>query len=154
MSTPKAKRSEVERLVDGEEYEALREMGEAILPHLRAIAANEVNWQRGAKAIYAAALVGGPAAAEIVDRGARSRKPNLRISAANASVHLPQSDAEPIVVRLLRSKDAGIRKTAIQAALGVSTPTVVGILDRIAKNEKEHPKLTDLSAKVLRAVKK
>ncbi|MBA4017550.1 MAG: hypothetical protein C0483_10295 [Pirellula sp.] len=64
------------------------------------------------KALYAAGVVGGDDAAEIIRYGAKSRKPLLRVVSAAAAESLSPEMAESVLKPLLKSRDAGIKKWA------------------------------------------
>ena len=121
-------------LLHAEDYSRARRLGAAALKPLQKIVESG-DWNLAAKGAYLAGLINEAQSVEIIEIAAKSRKPAVRAAAAAAAAHLSAARAEPILTRLLRSKDAGIRKTAIKAAGRAMTPKVRDQLSLMKKSE-------------------
>lgn len=109
---------EIRRELDKDEldYPALAvAYGEAILPQLKAIVAEDVP-RIASKAAYLAGLLAGETSHEIVALAARSRHDVVRVSAASVAASLPTHQAVDIATTLLQDADSGIRLMAAKSA--------------------------------------
>ncbi len=88
-----------------------------------------------AKATYLAGLINDDESAEVVELAAKSRKPAVRLAAASAAGHLLPGRAEPILLRLLKSRDVGIRKIALKATRQSMTDKVRRQVEIVKKQE-------------------
>ena len=109
---------EIRRELDKDEldYPALAvAYGEAILPQLKEIVAEDVP-RIASKAAYLAGLLAGETSHEIVALAARSRHDVVRVSAASVAASLSTPHAVDIATTLLQDVDPGIRLMAAKSA--------------------------------------
>lgn len=121
-------------LLHAEDYSAACLLGKKSIVHLRTIV-EQRDSNLAAKATYLAGLLNADESVGIIDAAAKSRKPALRAAAAAAAAHLSPNRAEPILLRLLKSKDIGIRKTAIKSAGSSTTEKVRRQLELLQTEE-------------------
>ena len=122
--------------------------GEAALPHLHAIVAEDEP-RIASKAAYLAALIAGEGAKDVVALAARSRHAVVRVAAAAAISALPASDAVAIASQLLHDTDTGIRIMAAKSAAKIGDPALRADLLRMAADDPE-PYARELAAGVAR----
>ena len=103
--------------IDREEpnYPAFVKLGADALPHLKMIAGAD-DPLKAAKASYAASLIGGAAAIELLRAAADHHDPQVRIAVAQGLRNLAQAAPSELVVKALNDPDAGVRKLALGTA--------------------------------------
>jgi hypothetical protein len=109
---------EIRRELDKDEldYPALaRSLGEAALPHLKAIV-TEDQPRLASKAAYLAGVIAGRTSHEVVAIAARSRHDVVRVAAAAAAATLPTNQGADIAAMLLQDADPGVRVRAAKSA--------------------------------------
>ena len=119
-----------------EDYAKAVRLGRGALRHLKQIV-NEKDLALATKATYLAAMINAEGSAEIVEAAARSRQPLLRVAAAGAAANLSPMRAEPVLSKLLDSRDAGVRKCAIRAVESASTDKLCAKLKKLRTADKE-----------------
>lgn len=103
--------------IDREEpdYPALARLGSDALPHLKLIAAAD-DPLKASKAAYAATLIGGVAAVDLLRAAADHHDPQVRIAVAHGLQNMGASAPTDLVVKSLGDEDAGVRKRALGTA--------------------------------------
>jgi HEAT repeat protein len=124
----------VRKLLDDAAYQEAISLGPAALTHLKTLAAAE-DTHLAVKAVHVAGGIGTVQAAPIVAAAASSRRPALKTAAAAAARGLPPVIAEPILRRLLQSKNVSVRKWAIRSVDALEHRELRPVLDRISQNE-------------------
>ncbi len=100
---------------DEPDYEALALLGPEALPHLQLIVeANDP--LKSSKAVYAASLIGGAGAAEVLRKAADHHDPQVRIAVAQGLQNLSAAAPTDLVMKSLNDPDAGVRKLALITA--------------------------------------
>lgn len=101
--------AEIDR--DEPDYNVFRDLGPDALPHLEMIVESH-DGLRAAKAAYAASLIAGPGAVDVLTKAAAHPDPQVRVAVANG---LRNSDAaaDDVLERLLDDGDSGVRKIAL-----------------------------------------
>ena len=129
-------KKEVVNALNKEDYPKAAKLGRAAVKHLKTIVeGNDV--RLATKATYLAGLINAPASASIIETAAKSRKPVLRVAAASAAANLTQERAEPVLKRLLKSRDVGVRKCAIRSVESVPTNKLCDKLEELSKKDSE-----------------
>jgi len=126
----------VHELLLADEFELAARLGRQIIKPLERIVSGD-NLLLTAKAITLASLVDDERFFQMFEAVSRSRKRFLRVSIAAAAANLQPPRAEPILVRLLKSRDVGVRKCAIRSAAHVATPKLRKQLEEIKKRDDE-----------------
>jgi HEAT repeat protein len=96
------------------------------------------------KAVYLASVISGPGSARVVERAAQHPDARVRVAAAAGLRHLPEQDAEPHVDELLKDRDVGVRKVALQSAAAFDSPAMITRVQRLATHDPE-PAMRDLA---------
>jgi membrane-associated protease RseP (regulator of RpoE activity) len=146
---------ETRRALDKDEldYPALaRECGEASMPHLRAIVAED-GPRLAPRAAYLAAMISGKGSHEVVALAARSRHAVIRVSAAAAAALLPGAHAVGITSTLLHDPDSGVRVRATKAAAKLGNVALMADLRRMATQDPEGH-VRELAAEVAKQMAK
>ncbi len=130
----KLSKSKLTALLHAEDYCGARRYGAGAMTAIKGIVRTG-DWNLAAKATYLAGLINDERSAEVIELAAKSRKPAVRIAAASAAAHLSPERAEPILLRLLKSKDIGIRKVALKATARSTTDKVRLQVQRMHKSE-------------------
>ena len=101
--------------IDREEpnYPAIAKLGPEALPHLRMIIAAD-DPLKAAKAAYAASLIGGADAIELLRVAAEHHDPQVRIAVAHGLQNLLEAAPSELVLKSLNDPDAGVRKLALK----------------------------------------
>lgn len=123
--------------IDREEpvYAAFPKLGPEALPHLKMIiAANDP--LKAAKAAYAASLIGGAEAIELLRVAAEHHDPQVRIAVAHGLQNLSKTAPGDLVMQSLNDADAGVRKLALKTAGVLKRPE---FSERVAQIEKSDP---------------
>jgi HEAT repeat protein len=119
---------------DEPDYERAAKLGKGALPHLRKIIEAD-DPMLASKATYAASLIGGADAIELLGQAANRKEPEVRVAAAHALGNT--SDAPPqLLEKLLGDKDAGVRKLALRT---VGQHRVKGLESKVATIAKRDP---------------
>jgi HEAT repeat protein len=124
----------VRALLSDRSDEAAVGLGQPSLKHLKTIAAGPQCFL-AVKAVHIAGATGLAAAAPIVEFAARSRDRRLRTAAAASVRSLPPSLAEPILLRLLKSRDISVRKWAVRSAGIIGSENLRRILENIFEHD-------------------
>ena len=95
--------------------EAAKRLGPEALPHLEKIV-TEDNVGLAAKAAYLAGLIGTEKSLGALQKAARNADPVVRIAAAAAARHLPDQQADALVLQLVDDVDVGVHKVALRSA--------------------------------------
>lgn len=125
---------ELYRLISSEEpdYPAIALLLDASsAPHLKRMAEDD-NVMLATKAVYAASLLPGGEAEQIVERASASPVPQIRIASASALVNLPAASRNKLAVRLLDDADLSVEKLTIRSLSGRVPAGVRRRLDRLA----------------------
>ena len=103
--------------IDREEpdYAAFPKLGPDALPHLKMIAEAQ-DPLKAAKASYAASLIGGSAAVELLRAAATHHDPQVRIAVAQGLKNLARAAPSDLVLKTLNDSDPGVRKLALGTA--------------------------------------
>ena len=123
--------------IDREEpnYPAFAKFGAEALPHLKMIiAANDP--LKAAKAAYAASLIGGADAIELLRVAAEHHDPQVRIAVAHGLQNLSNAAPSDLVLKSLNDVDAGVRKLALNTAGMLMRPE---FSERVAEIVKSDP---------------
>ena len=125
---------ELRRLLGSDEpdYPAIELMaGPEAAEHLRTLARDE-NVMLATKAVYAASLIEGATAEDVVAEAAASDEPLLRIASASALVNLPEEARNRVAERLIDTEDVGVEKLVVRALGPNLTPRLERSLNRLA----------------------
>lgn len=123
--------------IDREEpnYPAIAKLGPEALPHLKMIiAANDP--LKAAKAAYAASLIGGADAIELLRVAAEHHDPQVRIAVAHGLQNLSEAAPSDLVLKSLDDPDAGVRKLALKTTAMLKRSE---FSRRVAEIEKSDP---------------
>ena len=123
--------------IDREEpnYPAIAKLGPEALPHLKMIiAANDP--LKAAKAAYAASLIGGADAIELLRVAAEHHDPQVRIAVAHGLQNLSEAAPSELVMKSLNDPDAGVRKLALKTTAMLKRSE---FSQRVAEIEKSDP---------------
>jgi HEAT repeat protein len=103
--------------IDREEpdYPTLARFGADALPHLKLIAGAD-DPLKASKAAYAATLIGGAGATELLRVAAEHHDPQVRIAVAHGLQNMGQAAPSDLVLKALGDADAGVRKRALGTA--------------------------------------
>lgn len=137
---------ELRRLLSSDEpdYPAVALMtGPQSAEHLRTLARDE-NVMLATKAVYAASLIEGTVAQDVVEDAAASDEPLLRIASASALVNLPEEARNRVAERLIDTDDVSVEKLVIRSLGPNLTPRLERSLDRLA-NDSSSETIRDLS---------
>ncbi len=135
-------------LLHADNYSGAQQLGIQVIEALKGIIqGNDVNLT--AKATYVAGLINDDRSVDVIELAAKSRTPAVRVAAASAAAHLSAERAEPILMRLLKSKDVGIRKVALNAASGSMTEKVRLQVQKVRKLE-SNQHLKSLASSILK----
>jgi broad specificity phosphatase PhoE len=115
-------------------YKEAIEVGLAGLKHLKSIAGGD-DVALAVKAVHVAGAIGGDVAAPIVAIAASGRRPALKTAAAAAARSLSPETAEPILRRLLKSRDVSVRKWAIRSVDVLGHEKLCDLLDEIQRQD-------------------
>jgi HEAT repeat protein len=150
MATKRGKvsKSDLIALLHAEDYCGARRLGARAIAALKRIV-RDGDWNLAAKATYLAGLINDESSIAVIELAAKSRKPAVRVAAASAAAHLSPDRAEPILLRLLQSKDVGIRKIALKATGQSMTDKVRLQVQRVLKQESIRD-MKSLAASVLK----
>jgi hypothetical protein len=109
-------RRQVRAALDSDEpdYVAAAGWGIRAIPYLRELL-SEPDALLVSKAIHLAGLIGDGGAARIVRDGSRHSNVVVRIAAAHAAKNLARKESEGILKKLLRDRETGVVRAAIQA---------------------------------------
>jgi HEAT repeat protein len=124
----------VRKLLDDGAYQEAISLGPTALRHLKTLAAGE-DAHLAVKAVHVAGGIGTELAGPIIAAAATSRRPALKTAAAAAARGLPAATAEPILRRLLESKNVSVRKWAIRSVDALEHRGLCSVLDRIRLHE-------------------
>lgn len=105
--------AEIER--DEPDYPAIALFGEEALPHLQMIIESQ-DPLKVAKATYAASLIGGQRAIDILEKSGEHHDAQVRVAAAHGLRNLSGSAPTDLVIRALGDADPGVRKLALGTA--------------------------------------
>jgi HEAT repeat protein len=140
--------------IDREEpnYEAFAKLGASALPHLKLILDAE-DPLKSAKAAYAASLVGGAGAVELLRAAADHHDAQVRIAVAQGLGNLAQAAPSDLVIKSLDDADPGVRKLALRTAGLLRRPDFAARVAEIAKDDPaEHLRsAAGLAAKQIKA---
>lgn len=100
---------------DEPSYEALALLGPEALPHLQLIAEAD-DPLKSSKAVYAASLIGGAGAVEVLRKAADHHDPQVRIAVAQGLQNLAAAAPTDLVMKSLNDHDSGVRKLALLTA--------------------------------------
>jgi HEAT repeat protein len=130
---------DVVALLHAEDYRKASKLGPMELKHLKRIV-EEGDVQLTCKAVYVAGLLNLDDSVPVIEAAAKNRKRVIRVAAANAAGQLSPERAEPILRRLLKSRDVGIRKSAINS---IYTAKVDQLSERmeLLKNKENNPEV-------------
>lgn len=121
---------------DEPNYAAFATLGPEALPHLKAIvAANDP--LKAAKAAYAASLIGGPGAVEVLRDASDHHDPQVRIAAAQGLQNIPTVAPNELVIKTLNDNDPGVRKLALKTAERLNRADFHPAIAAMAKNDPE-----------------
>ncbi|WP_293998959.1 HEAT repeat domain-containing protein [Sphaerotilus sp.] len=103
--------------IDREEpdYPTLARFGADALPHLKLIAGAD-DPLKASKAAYAATLIGGAGATELLRTAAEHHDPQVRIAVAHGLQNMGSAAPSDLVLKGLGDVDAGVRKRALGTA--------------------------------------
>ncbi|MEO7338444.1 MAG: HEAT repeat domain-containing protein [Caldimonas sp.] len=123
--------------IDREEpnYPAFEKLGAGALPHLQMIA-EAGDPLKAAKAVYAASLIGGSAALDLLSKAADHHDPQVRMAVTQGLQNLAQTAPSELVMKSLNDDDAGVRKLAVRTA---ETLNRVEFAPRVAEIAKSDP---------------
>ena len=135
---------------DEPDYKRAARLGPEALPHVEVIAEGR-DVGTASRAVYAASVIGGRRAADIVEKAAMHPEAIMRIAAASALRNLGAEDAIRIAARTLRDPDFSVRKVSLQS-VGASRLTAL----RPAIEEQLHVEkeqfLRDLAEETLKRI--
>lgn len=126
--------SAMRSLLQAGDFETAISSGRSGLKCLKAIAAG-TDVALAVKAVHVAGATGLAEAAPIVAAAAASRKTSLKTAAAAAARSLPAAEAEPILRRLLKSRDISVRKWAIRSIDALGHRPLFDILDDVRNTD-------------------
>ncbi len=145
----KVSKQDLIALLRTDNYSSAQRLGTQVMGTLKSIVqGNDANLI--AKATYVAGLINDDRSVDVIELAAKSRTPAVRVAAALAATHLSAERAEPILMRLLKSKDVGIRKVALNAASGAMTEKVRLQVQQVHKLE-SNQHLKSLASTALKA---
>ena len=123
--------------IDREEpnYAAFAKLGASALPHLQMIVAAE-DPLKAAKAAYAASIIGGPGAVELLRIAAEHHDPQVRIAVAQGLANMAQVAPSELVMKSLDDPDPGVRKLGLRTAGQLKRPEFAA---RVAEIQKDDP---------------
>ena len=146
MPTLEELRRELDR--DELDYPALAvRLGRAALRGLHSLVAEDEP-RIASKAVYLAALIGGPAAGDVVSVAARSQHGAVRVSAAAALEKLPPDQGVGIAGHLMSDPDVGVRARAAKSAANVADLRMTELLSTLSDND-PHAQVRALAARLI-----
>ena len=118
--------TQLRRLLGSEEpnYLLLARLGPKILPQLMQLVSGKDEYV-AANAASLAGMIDHDQALAVLERGARSRSPEVRTAAAGALRHVKRPKASSLIATLLNDRDKGVRKFAIKAVANLSSPELI-----------------------------
>lgn len=124
-------------IIDKDEpnYSAAAQLGPEALPHLRLIIQGN-DPLRASKAAYAATLIGGPGAADLLKTAAEHSDPQVRLAVAHGLKKSADADKADVLKQLLDDADAGVRKVALSTAADAAVPE---LHDKVADMAQRDP---------------
>lgn len=108
--------------------------GPAVLPHLRALVAEDEP-RIAPKAAYLAGIISTDASHEVVALAARSRHDVIRVAAAAAARSLPAEHGVSLTSRLLDDSDSGVRIRAMKSAAAINSPELTARLKTMSEQD-------------------
>lgn len=141
---------DVRRWLDAEEPDypgARAKLGSGALPHLAALAAGG-DLALASKAVYLASLIPGAKSVELLLAAHARGEPVLSVAAASGIRNLTPARAAQVFERLHADPDSGVRKVALNSAVGLSAPKVLARYATLANSDPE-PFIRELAGKVL-----
>jgi HEAT repeat protein len=108
---------------DEPDYEKAKEIGAEALPFLAGLVESD-DKMIASKAASLAGMIGGPAAAAVLERAARHPTVAVRAAAAHGAQNLPQPDAERVLIKLMDDKDPAVVHRAIISARRVPSEMI------------------------------
>jgi hypothetical protein len=138
---------EVRKELDKDELdypELAHEYGAAVLPHLKALVAEDEP-RIASKAAYLAGIIAGDASLEVVAQAAQSRHDVVRVAAAAAAPSLPAEQGANVTAQLLDDADAGVRIRAMKSAATIDSPALAQRLKAMSEQDND-PDVRGLAA--------
>lgn len=133
---------------DGIEYKRLAgELGPSAVEALATVVC-ESRPRIAAGAVGVAGMIEGGSGFPVVAQGAANEDPVVRVAAAASARGLPQEPATPIVERLLKDRDVGVRGHAVRSAVRIGTPRLRERVRVIASRD-ESPDVRELAERLL-----
>ena len=122
--------------IDREEpnYPAFFKMGAAALPHLKMIAEAE-DPLKAAKAAYAASIIGGAGAVDLLREASDHSDAQVRIAVAQGLQNLGKASPSELVLKALDDGDEGVRKLALRTAARLQRPEFAARVTAIQQSD-------------------
>jgi hypothetical protein len=138
---------EVRKELDKDELdypELAHNLGAAVLPHLKALVAEDEP-RIAPKAAYLAGIISTEASHEVVALAAQSRHDVVRVAAAAAAPALPAAQGASVTSQLLDDSDAGVRIRAMKSAATINSPALATRLKTMSEQDHD-PHVRGLAA--------
>jgi len=119
-------------------------LGPAVLPHLKALVAEDEP-RIASKAAYLAGIISTEASHEVVALAAQSRHDVVRVAAAAAAPALPAEQGASVTSQLLDDADAGVRIRAMKSAATIDSPALAARLKTMSEDDND-PDVRGLAA--------
>jgi hypothetical protein len=128
---------QVLRQLDTDEpnYTALAALGPEALPHLATLVRGD-DPGLASKAAYLASLIQSDEAVDVLTAAATSAHDTVRVAAAAALRNLSAPQAMRLADHLLDDADAGVRKQAVRAAVGLNLDVLAPKVEAIAARDR------------------
>lgn len=131
-------------------YAAFAKLGAGALPHLAMIVDGQDPLQ-SAKAAYAASIIGGAGAIELLRAAGAHHDAQVRIAVAQGLRNLERAAPTELVMKALDDNDAGVRKLALRTAGALRRDALRARVAEIARSDPaEHLRsVADVTARQL-----
>lgn len=124
--------------VEEPDYALVPALGEEAVPFLRQLV-DGVDSLLASKAAYAAGLIGGMAAQDVLNRAAQHPSDIIRVAAAATLCHLPKAAASRVVATLLRDTDIGVIKQVLRCIRAHQLSEFKPWVQRLSSKSDDHP---------------
>jgi HEAT repeat protein len=142
---------QVKAVLDPDEpnYGEVKALGTDALPILQTFV-HGPDMMLASKAAYAAGLIGGDQAVDVVLAAARHPNAAIRVAAAGAAAHLEGTHITAPLLQLLDDADSGVRRQALHASAGRADPALHARIEKMSTTDMNMRLRAEASAALLR----